>query len=608
MLENECDDLHDQLAQEDARGVELEGRLVDAQARRDQAHGYVAQMEEEQRTKNREAEVMSAELAALQLSSVRSAKLLTEKLALAHEVASLKPEVEHLRSHAASYQSTLSEKLQLQKEFITLQVELETEKRALQKATAKNVELAEQDAEGKAQLTQLRKELAREKQAREQAEGEARRVLENEESSAERATEHKTQLAQLRKELAKEKQAKEQAEGEARKVLENKESSTERDTEHKTQLAQLRKELAKEKQARERAEREAEKAVESGESRKAAMGDKVEALKEKLRTTKSQLKETQLALQQVRASQVMVPSRDDALKDSAKPVRAARKRKAVTVDVPETIATPGKEAPRGRASAIKRLSRVSTTMPGDKSSFSITPFLNRTASLAPASPLVEPSQEHAGQHSNANDEAASNAEVEPSKAAAAEPAAGLDRAAGVAKKKRGKKLAPAAAADAPASASAPAHTADVSKRPKASKIEICAGPSTLAKVIEENEENEAPVEATNLSNEIHPASAEDPMQSTTMVTSILTDEPNRTKRRRKLLGTGPAKILLDGEGVGDEARPLGKAASLFASAKGFPLARKGLLAAKGAGSAPAMLFSPLKKDRKAASAQSSLIV
>src|SRR5437773_11650544 len=95
---------------------------------------------------------MQAELSSLNSISTSSSKLLTEKLALAHELSTLKPELEHLRSQAASYQSSISEKLSLQRQLNTIQVELETEKRAAQRALTKGGKENAQDLKLQAQL------------------------------------------------------------------------------------------------------------------------------------------------------------------------------------------------------------------------------------------------------------------------------------------------------------------------------------------------------------------------------------------------------------------------------------------------------------------------
>ncbi|KAK3076990.1 hypothetical protein LTS18_011484, partial [Coniosporium uncinatum] len=97
----------------------------------------------------------------------------------------------------------------------------------------------------------------------------------------------------------------------------------------------------------------------------------------KLRATKDKLKDTETELQRAQAA---ASARPAVVEAAEKPVKNPRKRVAAQVDPDATIGTPG-DAPAKRG---KR--HASVTAPGDKSTFSITPFLNRTASLAPESP------------------------------------------------------------------------------------------------------------------------------------------------------------------------------------------------------------------------------
>lgn len=437
---------------------------------------------------------------------------MTEKLALEHELASLKPEVEHLRSQAASYQLALSEKLSLQRELNTVQVELESEKRANQKLLAKQIEEAEQD------------------------------------------------------------------------------------TKLEVQLGKLRKEWAKERQDHEQAARESERALESSEERKVALENKLEAMREKLRTTKAQLKETQVELQQARvaqeaskaqlketqvelqqakAAQEAASTQTVPLKDPEKPPRNPRKRKVAIL--PDTIGTPDEGTRKGRVTANQREKRVST-MPGDKSNFSITPFLNRTASLAPESPPNEQP------HEQTKETLASSQgqEEEPATETNATPSAAP-------KKKRTKKTASATTTKSSGKAVLSGTVTGKENR----KVSKAKAP-VLSQVVEENEENEGPDNKESTSEGV---TMENPAVKSTMTDSMVSEDPSRIKKKRKLLGGGPIKTLFDEE-EGESARPaLGK--GLFGGGKGFPvLMSKGLGGAKGATGAAA--FSPLKKDKKAA--------
>ena len=63
-----------------------------------------------------------------------SNKLLAEKLELSRVLASIKPELDHLRSQAAFQQKILSEKLSLQRQLSTVELELEAAKREIGRA------------------------------------------------------------------------------------------------------------------------------------------------------------------------------------------------------------------------------------------------------------------------------------------------------------------------------------------------------------------------------------------------------------------------------------------------------------------------------------------
>lgn len=221
-----------------------------------------------------------------------STKLLTEKLTLSRELSSLKPEVDHLRSQAASHQSLLGEKLSLLRQVSTLQVELETEKRSMQRALVKEEKSQAEDAKLESRLDALQADLAR----------------------------------------------------------------TRREAE--------------------RTEREAQKASTESENKIATLESRLDAFRNKLRSSKEQLREVQSELQLAHASKVQPAAN---VKSSTSTSKVTSKRNAAQMDADTMIGTPGDQP------AAKR-SRQKGALPGDKSTFSITPFLNRTASVAPESP------------------------------------------------------------------------------------------------------------------------------------------------------------------------------------------------------------------------------
>lgn len=221
-----------------------------------------------------------------------STRLLTEKLTMARELSSLRPEIDHLRSQAASHQSLLAEKLALQRRLSIMQVELETEKRSTHRVLAKENRLLAGDA--------------------------------------------------------------------------NLES----------RIETLQADLAKERHNRQKVEREAQKTSTELENRKTTLESRLDAFRNKLRTTKEQLKEMEAA----QATANAASSRSTAsLKPTVSMSKNSRKRAASQMDADSMIGTPG-DMP-----AAKQTKRPSALV-GEKSTFSITPFLNRTASVASDSP------------------------------------------------------------------------------------------------------------------------------------------------------------------------------------------------------------------------------
>lgn len=204
------------------------------------------------------------------------------------------PEIEHLRSQAASHQTLLAEKLMLQRQLTTLQVELENEKRATRQALAR---------EGGRQADDARTEL---------------------------------------------------------------------------RLEALLSDLAKEQKEKQKVHREMLKAAADSEGKTAVLESRLEGLRTKLRMAKDQLKETQSELQ-ISRSLVRDQAIPLASTSAAHYDKNPRKRSIACIDADADFGTPG------ILPVAKKGTRISA-LPGDKSTFSITPYLNRTASLAPESP------------------------------------------------------------------------------------------------------------------------------------------------------------------------------------------------------------------------------
>jgi hypothetical protein len=420
-----------------------------------------------------------------------STKLLTEKLLLARELASIKPELEHLRSQASHQQTLLSEKLALQRQVSTLEVELET-------ANVKNS------------------------------------------SSSKRAAS--------------------------------------RDIELQTELEELKQELSREKSEREKYQKAAECESSEWESRRAVLESKIDAMRTKLRATKEQLKEVQAQLAQTiaTASKVSIaPETRDA------PAHA-RKRGATQMS-DTTIGTPDGIAVRGKRGGGKRRKPDQTSF-GEKSMFSITPYLNRTVNMQPETP--KDIQEAIVDSGASGESAAADAEngdaenigvpvpvtqmdVSPSMTAKPKPVVKPSRKAALKELKTDSKNNGAAI-----------------KKPRVTKLE---------KVPEEDaNENEDPTQKTV------PTLAKHRKNPILPIPAVVVEEAEPKKKRRKLLGLNktifdeddgeatrrPAKVILP------PARSLGKlGGKRDATSNGLnaPIAGFGA-------------FSPLKKDKRGAQA------
>lgn len=552
-----------------------------------------------------------------------SNKILSEKLALSREISSLRPEVEHLRAQVESNHGLLTEKLSLTRQVTTLQVELENEKRTSARTITKQGKKMEQDDELRNELEEVRRELASEKKDRIKAEAavaKAEKAVEKVQADLEfqqRATEkleakleklakkdtkttkhdeeHDTALEELRQELEQEKGLRVKAEkalkkagsGSAEVEQLHEELERERQARQKaeksakkspqqtdTQAGDAQKELEEEKRERKRQEKEYTKTLAELQGRNTVLDDKLSAFREKLRTTKDKLKEKEAQLERVERAQTAPPSKPAT--EASKAAKNIRKRVAASVEPETTLGTPG-DAPAKR---FKRGTSVSAM--GDTSTFSLTPFLNRTGSVAPGSLIVEEDEEEA-------DESAA-----PIKAP---------------KLKASKPLAP---------------TASVKANPKPRKKTALS--SVLAAVSEEASEvshNASKDASENAPTKIplkdadngptlkakKDASAKPKPRKSLMSFANFTDEPAAEKKKKRKLGATAGKTLFDAEEDGDEPAALkpvglglGSGRSLFAARAlgktGLGKGTRPISGGFGMGSEEAFTFSPLKKERR----------
>ena len=141
------------------------------------------------------------------------------------------------------------------------------------------------------------------------------------------------------------------------------------------QMEKLRADLGNERRERLKAEEEAQVKSHEWENKVIMLESRLGTFRSKLKASKDKLKEAQTKLHG--AGAVSNNSSNSSAFSTCVP--NLRKRVASRIDEDTMIGTPG-DPP-----AAKKSKRA-TTMIGEKSTFSITPFLNRTASLAPESP------------------------------------------------------------------------------------------------------------------------------------------------------------------------------------------------------------------------------
>lgn len=481
-----------------------------------------------------------AESKALHNISGDSTKLLTEKLELTRELSTLKPEIEYLRAEMKANEGILAEKLGLQRQLSTMQVELAHAKKEAERALAKRrnttFDLAQDD-----QMDELRKAVKREQRLREKAEEAA------ESAQADLDRERKSNQKKSVKD--------------AKKV--------EQDAHVEAEAEELRQQLAREKKEHEKIEKALQKAQGDWEAQRSILDDKLNQFRTKLKSTKEKLKEAETELEQAKAAAAAKPAaKATTAQPAAKP---ANKRNAAQMDTDATaLGTPGDGKPAKR-------NRKAAAGVGDKSTFSITPFLNRTMSVAAESP-----------DDKADGDDASEVEQSPtiSRATSVEPSA----------KPKSKPLAPI-----------PASKTNV-KKAAAPRKKVTM--PALEKVTEEDETSQGQENAGAAKPALKAKQAQDgkpKMRKSLAAFATFNLEPEPEKKKKRKLG-GLGKTLFDEEEESAPAKPM-PGLGLFGGARGFgPLAglKGGLLGNKGvtkgklrtAEDGSGFQFSPLKRDKR----------
>ncbi|KAL0469890.1 hypothetical protein QR685DRAFT_527837 [Neurospora intermedia] len=403
VLRDDNSSLKDQVAHRDNRIKILIQRADDARHLIESIQQQCARQEKQIQAQMREIAHLKEEIAAFSTVSQDSAKILSEKLALTREVAVLKPEIEHLKSQLSHQKDVLAEKLALERQLNTLEVELANEKRAAEKAAQKQERYTKEGEELRKQVRELEKELDKERKSvqrsgdsqqqvkalREQL-ATAEKKFASEKSKMEQATraqvekstEMEEELDQLREKLSETEKAlaaEKRAAQRKAKNQENKASVSEDELAAlQSQIDELKQALAEEKKDKERLRKENQQAITEAEVRQAATDEKLDKFRTKLHEAKEELKKSKADLEKARekaakaalVTTTMIPTKKAAAKV------AGKKRRADEVLLEETaLGTPG-AADRPKRPIKKRGFDPSDMV--QKSTFSITPFLNKT--------------------------------------------------------------------------------------------------------------------------------------------------------------------------------------------------------------------------------------
>lgn len=403
----------------------------------------------------------------------------------------------------------------------------------------------------------------------------------DEDAMNEELAKYKTQVDKLKKELTKTKRDLETTQQDLDKAQRDLETSEKADkaddSAHLEKLRELKAELAKEKRERVKAEKQVVQAEAGVDSEKAVLEDKLNQFRVKLKSTKEKLKETEAEL---------LEARDAAANSNATKSNNPRKRPIAQVDPDAATGTPG--------NANAKRSKRAASVVGEKSSFSITPFLNRTAN--------NPINPAGGRH---QDDPVASIEQENSPTGERQR---VKRPADTTTKKN--VLGPASPSKSnPKVAPAPRQRA--ATKPKLAMV-------TEDQVLDESDENFQPRPPLSKTQHLKPLKQTLKPKSLSSFSSFREGSapPQQIQQKtmkRKILAGGAKTIFDDDEESG--ALPFGTVNNRPGGQRAFggivarPLGGFGMLGTKKKG--PIMVadgdfqFSPLKRDRRAAVAASS---
>ncbi|KAI1345057.1 hypothetical protein F5Y15DRAFT_16046 [Xylariaceae sp. FL0016] len=631
LLKDENTSLRDQVELNNETTTKLNAQCDDLSAEIEAKMEIVRSQEKQLRKQEREYSNLKTELQSMNSLNQDSANVLTEKLALSRELAVLKPEIEHLRSQVNHQQATLADKLALERQVDTLEVELANEKKATKRAIQKRESNDRVEDELRRKLREAEKDLTAEKSERERLEDQLEQqrrthqlALVEQSTTRESEADLRRKLQDAQRQVRQEQEDRERLEDEldALKRASKKSKKTQTDSPVEEELRARVEELQglTEEQQRQLAEsnkvREVDHAtVAEAEARSEQFAKKLEKCRMKLKETQEQLKQAQTDLRKAEQQQLRPSITEDTTMRLNAASKAFRKRKANDIAPDDfthiTIQTPGAEdMTKTRRTFGKKPNEP--TQVGEKSAFSITPFLNRGKGISEEDPIPEegddvaPDDTFAEQQSTSEHVEAATPEpvTDHPKPVESEPSADIsaeDEKPKPQPKPRGrpKKIlgeAPSAKKNALTSGS----KKTVKPKPSLEKIaenaepspqskgqENVAGPKGKGQLKEKDGDKEGTDKTTTV--RFNFAVPQDEGNTSSNSGSGLNGELQKKKKKRKVLGS--TKTLFDEEE--GEAPPVRKPATAAKRTKA-PLGN----AKRANAFAGAATFSPLKKDRR----------
>ncbi|KAI0972361.1 hypothetical protein F4678DRAFT_58915 [Xylaria arbuscula] len=398
LLRDENTALRDQVDLNSSTNAKLASRCDNLSLQIEAKIAMVRSQEEQLRKQEREFSSLKTELQSMTNINDNSANVLAEKLALSRELANLKPEIEHLRSQVNQQQATLAEKLALERQVDTLEVELANEKKATRRAMQNRESNDRVEDELRRKLRETEKQLTAEKAERERLEDQLEQrirthaiAMQDQDSTRDMEADLRKKLQEAQRQLREEREEKERLDEELRhaqraaKQLQKNAANSSADSELRAQLEESEARVAKLEEENQKRNQKHQVNIDELEERNGQLERKLEKARIKLRETQEELKKAQTEARKAQQQQIRSTNSEDATKPAAKR-QAFRKRRVQEVATGDftniEIQTPSADdAGKGRRT-MKKPVVFEPTVVGEKSAFSITPFLNRSKNLS----------------------------------------------------------------------------------------------------------------------------------------------------------------------------------------------------------------------------------